>query len=132
MNKELLTELFATDVDLLTKYHILAPNSAEVCAERTLKDLEDSKVVIHLIEKNDKVIGYFGIEGTAFLTGFFLTPENRDGATIELFWRRVDSHFNKDYFVGVYPKNTRAMNFLNKKTDIKYEVNDAVFFKVRR
>ena len=132
MNQELLTKLFSTDSELLSKYHILAPNSAEVCAERTFKDLQDSKVVVHLIEQNGEVIGYYGIEGTAFLTGFFLTPENRNKEMIHYFWNKVDSSFKKDYFIGVYPKNTRAIDFLNKKTTIKYEVNNAVFFKVRR
>jgi len=133
MTKELLAKLFSTDSDLLSKYHILAPNSAEVCAERTFKDLQDSKVVVHLIEQNGEVIGYYGIEGTAFLTGFFLTPENRTSSMIELFWRRVEKHFDKDYFVGLYTKNTRAIDFMNKKTTEKYETkNDVVLFKVRR
>lgn len=133
MNQELLTKLFATDPELLSKYHILAPNSAEVCAERTFKDLQDSKVVVHLIEQNGEVIGYYGIEGTAFLTGFFLTPENRTPAMIELFWGKVNKHFNKDYFVGLYTKNTRAIKFMNKKTTEKYETkSDIVLFKVRR
>jgi hypothetical protein len=133
MNQDLLIKLFATDSELLSKYHILAPNSAEVCAERTFNDLQESKVQVHLIEQNGEVIGYYGIEGTAFLTGFFLTPENRTPAMIELFWRRVEKHFDKDYFVGLYTKNTRAINFMNKKTTEKYETkNDVVLFKVRR
>lgn len=133
MNQELLAKLFATDSDLLSKYHILAPNSAEVCAERTMNDLINADVKIHLIEKNNEVIGYYGIEGVAFLTGFFLTPENRTPAMIELFWRRVEKHFDKDYFVGLYTKNTRAIKFMNKKTTEKYETkSDIVLFKVRR
>ena len=132
MNKELMTKLFSTDKDLLDTYHILAPNSAEVCAEKTLKDLQDSNVEIHLIEKNNEVIGYYGIEGNAFLTGFFLTPENRDAATIELFWKKVEKHFKKDYLVALYAKNTRAINFMNKKTQHKHVINDVVLFTVRR
>lgn len=133
MDKELLTKLFRTDSELLSKYHILAPNSAEVCAERTLKDLNDSNVEIHLIKQNNEVIGYYGIEGSSFLTGFFLTPEFRTPAVVELFWGRVEQHFEKDYFVGLYTKNTRAIKFMNKKTTDKYETkNDIVLFKVRR
>lgn len=133
MTKELLAKLFQTDSELLSKYHILAPNSAEVCAERTFNDLEESNVTIHLIEQNGEVIGYYGIEGKTFLTGFFLTPENRSPGMVELFWRRVDKHFDKDYFVGLYTKNTRAIKFMNKKTTEKYEIaNNIVLFKVRR
>ena len=132
MTKELLAKLFSTDKDLLEKYHLLAPNSAEVCAEKTMEDLEASKCKIHLIKHNNEVIGYYGIEGTAFLTGFFLTPEHRNKSTIDLFWKIVDAEFNKDYFVGLYKKNTRAIDFMNKKTDIKYDTKDTVLFKVRR
>lgn len=38
------------------------------------------------------------------LTGFFLTPENRNAAMIELFWGKVNKHFDSDYFVGLYKK----------------------------
>ena len=54
MNKELMTKLFSTDQVLLDSFHILAPNSAEVCAERTFKDLEDNKVTTYLIRKNNE------------------------------------------------------------------------------
>lgn len=132
MTKELLTELFATDSELLSKYHILAPNSAEVCAERTFTDLINADIKIHLIEKNNEVIGYYGIEGSSFLTGFFIKPTHRNKETIERFWKQVDSHFNKDYFVGLHSKNTRAIDFINKKSIIKYELDGSVFLKIRR
>lgn len=134
MTKELMIELFSTDQELLSTYHIEAPNTAEVCAERTWKDLQDSDVELHLIEKNGKVIGYYGIERSPMqcLTGFFLTPENRNAAMIELFWGKVNQHFDSDYFVGLYSKNTRAIDFMNKKTQTKYEVDNIVLFKVKR
>lgn len=66
------------------------------------------------------------------LTGFFLTPENRNAAMIELFWGKVNKHFDSDYFVGLYKKNTRAIDFMNKKTKTKYEVDNIVLFKVKR
>lgn len=133
MNKELLTNLFSTDKELLNTYHILAPASAEICAERTLKDLTDAKVEVHLIKKNNEVIGYYGIERNFFLTGFFLTPENRSKSMVELFWKKVESHFTSNYAVCLYTKNIRAMNFMNKKTNEKHVVdNDTVLFTVRR
>ena len=133
MNKELMTKLFSTDQVLLDSFHILAPNSAEVCAERTFKDLEDNKVTTYLIRKNNEVIGYYGIEGSAFLTGFFLTPENRDRATIELLWKKIESHFPNNFMTCLYTKNTRAIDFMNKKTTEMYKVgDDVVLFTVRR
>lgn len=56
MTKELMAELFSTDGELLSKYHILAPNTAEVCAERTFKDLQEANVEVHLIEKMVKLL----------------------------------------------------------------------------
>lgn len=135
MTEEIMVDLLSTDKQLLTVYHIEAPNTAEICAKRTLADLEKSKAQVHLITENDKVIGYYGIErglATDFLTGFFIKPENRTKDTIEKFWKEVEQHFNRDFYVGVYKKNTRAIKFLNKKTTNKHEIKDAVFFKVQR
>lgn len=135
MNKQNLTDLFSTDSDLLCKYHVLAPNTAEVCAERTLNDMKEANVIIHLIEKNDEIIGFYGIEKNKLynnLTGFFLKPKYRTKEHITDFWNKVDANFDKDYYVGVYSKNTRAIEFLSKKTTTKYEHKDIVVFKVGR
>lgn len=135
MNKELLTELFSTDEELLNKWHILAPNSAEACAEKTLSDLNQCNVQVSLIKQDGEIIGFYGIEKNGWinnLTGFFLKPEYRNKEQITKFWTEVDGNFNKDYFIGVYSKNTRAIEFLNKKTTTKYESNDIVMFHVGR
>lgn len=135
MNKEQLAELFSTDKELLSTYHILAPNTAEICAERTLNDLKEANVEIHLIEQDNEVIGYYGIEKNGWinnLTGFFLKPDFRTKEHITDFWNKVDNNFDRDYYIGIYPHNTRAIEFLNKKTTTKYESNDCVVFKVGR
>jgi len=135
MNKELLTELFSTDKDLLSMYHIEAPNSAEICAERTLKDMKDANVEIVLITKDIEVIGYYGVEKFGkldFLTGFFLKPENRSKEQISKFWNEVDSKFTNGYLSGVYSKNTRAIEFLNKKATSSYKLDDIVIFQIGR
>jgi hypothetical protein len=136
MNKELLTKLYSTDPELLSKYHILAPNSAEVCAERTCSDLKEWNVDIKLIKKDNEIIGYYGIErlntGMCFLTGFFLTPENRTKEQVTKFWNEVDSNFNQDYFVSVFKKNDKAIKFLNKKANMMRESNNVVVFRIGR
>jgi len=131
MNKELLIELFSTDDDLLNKYHISAPNSVEVCAERTLDDLNGSAV--YLFERDSNLIGYYGISGSS-LTGFFITPENRNKEVISAFWNEVESKFTKDYYCGLYNKNTRAIEFIRKKSIEEYPVKewDGIFFKIKR
>lgn len=135
MTKELLTELLATDLELLSIYHIEAPNTAEICANRTFKDLQNAKVEVKLIKENEEVIGYYGIEKNGWinnLTGFFLKPKYRTKKHIINFWNEVDKNFDKDYFVGVYSKNIPAINFLKKKSTTIYEHNNVVVFKVGR
>lgn len=130
MDKQLLIEFFSKDSELFEQYHILAPNSAEVCAERTLKDIENSK--IYLLKKEDKVIGYYGIDGIS-LTGFFIVPEERNPDTINLFWKEVKEKFNGDFYCGLYNRNTRAINFVRKQTIIQeYPVEQGIFFKIKR
>jgi hypothetical protein len=131
MNKELLTELFSTDKDLLSIYHIEAPNSAEVCAERTLKDIEGSD--IFLFKNEDKVIGYYGIKGSQ-LAGFFITPENRNKQVMSKFWTEIENKFTKDFYCGLYTKNTRAINFIRKQSTEEFPVtsSNGVFFRIKR
>ncbi len=131
MNKELMTELFSTDDDLLKVYHILAPNTAEICAERTLSDLVGSS--IFLFERDSRIIGYYGIQGTT-LTGFFIKPEDRNKEIISEFWNEVQSNFTKDYYCGLYNRNTRAIKFIRKKSIEEYPIKelDGIFFKIKR
>lgn len=131
MNKELMTELFNTDMELLSTYHVLAPNSAEVCAERTISDLKDCYVYTY--EKNGQIIGYYGIKGSQ-VAGFFITPENRNKEVITEFWNEVESHFHKEYYCGLYNKNTRAINFIRKMNIEEFPVPsyDGIFFKVTK
>lgn len=131
MNKQQLTELFSTDEELLSMYHILAPNTAEICAERTLKDLKGSYV--YSFEQDNEIIGYYGIDGKS-LTGFFIKPENRNKETITKFWNEIESNFTNDYYCGLYTKNTRAIEFIRKKSTEEYPVQiyDGIFFKIKR
>lgn len=131
MEREELIELFKSDTDLLSKYHILAPNSAEVCSQRTIEDLNGSE--IFKFEKDGKLIGYFGIKGSC-LTGFFVSPENRNFKTLSEFWKEIESKFTKDYYCGLYIKNTRAIEFIRKKAiqEFPIESHDGIFFKIKR
>lgn len=135
MNKELLTELFKSDENFIGKFHNLSPATAEICAEKTFNDLSQYCVDFHLLKQNQEVIGYYGIErkeGLSYLTGFFLKPNYRTKEVITKFWNEVDSHFNTDYFIGVFAKNTPAIEFLSKKTTTKYEIDNTVLFRVGR
>lgn len=135
MNKELMIELISTDPELLNIYHIEAPNTAEICADRTIRDLKTANSYVYTIDETGETIGYYGIErgfSIDYLTGFFIKPKYRTKERIIDFWKEVESKFEKEFYVGVYKKNTRAIKFLNKKTNEKYEATDHVFFKIKK
>jgi hypothetical protein len=119
-----LTECFASDKELITKWHI-ASGKLEDCVERTFKDMADAKIEMFKLIEDNKCVGYFGLEGDSFLSGFFLKPEFRSKKDINNFWNIIDNVFdNKPYYSGVYLKNTRAIKFLSKKGRVVLEVPD--------
>lgn len=128
----LILECFATDTELLEKWHIEAPASLEICAAKTTKDLLDLKVSVYCIEKHNKVIGYFGkeiVDDNQFLTGFFIKPEYRTKNNIKEFWNKVNTIMGgTSFFCGIYKKNKRAYNFLMKNNGIPFENENSIFF----
>lgn len=132
MDKDLLTQFFKEDSELLNKYHISAPNTAENCAERTLNDLKEANVETYLFTIDNEIIGYYGIESKVFLTGFFIKPAHRNKRIITEFWNQVSSNFKGDFYAALYIKNTRAMDFLRKQSITETVVDDAVLFRIKR
>lgn len=115
--KQLLEECFATDIDLMNRYHIEAPAPLFACVERTYKDLLSCPdIIFYKIYELSKIIGYFCKEkdryGNMYLTGFFIKPEYRKADYIKSFWDIVDKEIGEDYFIGLYKKNKRAVDFV--------------------
>ena len=140
--KELLEFCFKTDPILMEQYHIEAPSTLERCVERTYKDMVScNDLVVYRLSDNNETVGYFGVEeyeGEHFLTGFMLNKGYRDDNYKSDFWRIVNETIKKkspEYFCGVYQKNNRAVDFLQKSGGEEYlkirnsDGHKIVFFK---
>ncbi len=93
--KSTLEDCFATDLDLLNRWHIESPAPLVKCVERTYCDLmacED--IVFYKLFDLSNLIGYFCKEtdkyGNKYLTGFFLKPEYRTEESKKEFWEKVN------------------------------------------
>lgn len=134
---EIIESNFKTDKDLLDKYHIASPCDAKTAAQVTVDDLQETQPDFLFYEivdydqnaqgkvVNERRVGFFGTESfkeDKFLTSFFIKPEYRKKEVVEKFWDLVGAAIGKrKYLTGVYAKNTRAINFLNKKGSMVME-----------
>src|ERR1700692_827256 len=94
--KPILAESYATDQDLIEKWHIEAGQGLEKCIEREFKDLVDANVKVFSVTKSEKLIGYFGRElfnSEQYLTSFFVKPEFRKREYISEFWSLLLNEF---------------------------------------
>lgn len=121
--KNIITDCFATDPELLEKWHICSPASLEHCVENTINALKQNQVSVYKLTINEKVIGYFGQEyfnNQGYLTGFFIKPEYRTKEYILEFWNILNHEFNnKPYYCGIYKINTPALKFLQRAGGIQ-------------
>ena len=128
--KLIIEDCFKTDQELLNKWHIESGNGLENCVIRTYNDLINANVKVYSLKENNNLIGFFGIEESTYLSGFFIKPEYRKKEYITQFWNIVNKEFNnKKFYSGIYKKNNKAYNFLLKNNGkIAFELPDAVFF----
>lgn len=104
---------FSKDVDLINKFHIIAPSSEENCAKNTYDVLVSGNVDMYkMFDVNDNIVGWFGKEGESNLTGFFIMPEFR---TYQPVWDCILSNFKKPTRTSFYLKNYRAIKALQKQ-----------------
>lgn len=129
--KDILSECFSSDKDLLDKWHIESGTSLENCVNRTYNDLKQLNIEFYPLYEDSKLIGYFCKEevyNLSFLTGFFIKPEYRKKEYIKEFWNIVNNKFNnKQFYAGIYEKNIPAINFL-KRNNAK-EINKVKEYK---
>lgn len=134
--KPLLTECFATDPDLLAKWHIKAGSGLDSCVEKTFQDLIEARVLIFRVTNDQETVGYFGkeyFEGENYLTGFFIKPQFRSQKSD--FWALIQNEFNGAFLCGLYKKNKPAIGFIQKFKgqpikEVQCADGDAILFKV--
>jgi N-acetylglutamate synthase-like GNAT family acetyltransferase len=115
-------ECFATDKELIEKWHVLAPCDLESCVRKTYFDLRESpSLKLFTLHKRtddtDEVIGFFGreeIQDIKFLTSFFIKPKFRNKEVLSFFWDVVGKEIGTDLFSALYSNNSRAQKFLER------------------
>lgn len=136
-----LTVCFATDKELLDKYHIEAPADLNTCVARTYFDLQKAKnfkfFVIGCTEDISGIVGFFGketIDGINFLTSFFIKPQFRHRDMMDFLWTAIEEELGIDFFTALYEKNTRAKKFLERNgmkligvKEIEKNINALIF-----
>lgn len=114
----IIEECFATDDELLYKWHIEAPADLDTCVRRTFNDLKNAPTIqMYAIKENGEIIGFFGTEkagGSNWLTSFFIKPKYRDKDVFDYFWNTVKDITGNKYFTAIYEKNERAKKWLEK------------------
>lgn len=109
---------FSKDVELCEKWHILSPCDPGTCAEKTYEDLQETGLLKFFTIYGDReIIGFFGveiIEKTVLLKSFFIVPKYRNKEVIIFFWDAVYEQAGESYYAGIYEKNERAKNFLER------------------
>lgn len=117
-----LQECFASDKELLQKWHVMAPSDLETCVRKTFNDLKNEPtlkffVIECVTEDSDEIVGFFGtarVEEVNFMVSFFIKPKYRTLDTFEYFWNAVYNETGNEYFTAIYEKNSRAKKFLEK------------------
>lgn len=109
MNKELLTELYSSDLKFIESYHGLSNMSIEDCVEDTWDTIKNAKSYCY-------DFGYFTIDDSLDfiprLTGFFIKPEYRNKETFELFYTEVCRQTPKFFMSCVHKDNEKVIRFL--------------------
>lgn len=114
--RPILEECFALDEPFINQWHIAAGNGLKACIDQTVSDLSsaDATFRFYKVEDNERLVGFFGIEGINYLTTIFINPEHRTKDKVLNVWNLIRSHFPKEFYTAVYGKNTPAINFYSK------------------
>lgn len=111
-------QCYSEDPDLLSKYHILAPNNPENCAKDSFDVLQKDEVEFFGAFEENNLIGYFAKLITPdykILSTIFVRPKYRKSKFMSEFWENINKIFEHRMFIsGIYQKNTRCAKFFRK------------------
>ena len=132
--RDLVRRCFATDPDLLNRWHIAAPATLEQCVEKTMRDVDsfDESFRFYLIFSGENLVGYFGTEFGNYLNLIFVKPEFRNSDFMPEFWASICKQMQKPFATAVYSKNKPAISFYSKRgrkvADFKANGHEATSF----
>lgn len=100
----------------------------------TLKSISSSSVM-YLVKVSNDPAGFFvkyeNTEGMVALEGFHVIKNYRTVEFLPLFWKLLKRELGKEFVVGIYEKNTRAINHLLKqgfRLQNKIEEQNKIFY----
>lgn len=118
--QEAVAKCYATDAELLEKYHVIAPTNLTDAVNDTvdtfLQARDISNFRFYEIYKDGELISYFGTgvhKNIPMLIGYFIVPKYRREFALQ-FMRIVKSKLPPTFFSAVYEKNQRAEKFLKR------------------
>lgn len=125
VNKEdyeaLIRKCWASDQELLDKFHVKRMSGLTECVEDTLEALDknvEPDFKLYEVKFNNAFFGFFGTEQGRtfgnFLTTFFVMPHLRVDHLKDLFFEFIkDNYFTEGpIFSSLYIHNTRAIKWL--------------------
>lgn len=136
--REAVRECFASDPELLSKWHIVAPGSLDECVNRTMKDVTDfdpSFKFYPVFVKCD-LAGYFGTECGNYINLIFIKPDYRCKKFVTKFLKEICDRMPDVFYTAVYSKNTPAVAFYaklaNVVTPFTVQNHPAIHFRFRK
>lgn len=124
--EESVRECFATDRDLLKRWHVEAPANLEKCVARTVTDIDqagDDFRFFRVFIKNrirSVLAGYWGTEGSNYLNLIFVKPKYRNRWFMRDFWDAIQASLESPFRTVIYAKNEQAITFyMNRGSKVK-------------
>ena len=124
--EEVIRELYATDPELIDKYHVLAPTDFESAVKDTVEAFKTEQRLSNFemweIREAGKLVAYFGISyllKMSLMTGYFVLPQYRNSEFFPKFFSIIKSKMPRTWFTAPYKKNTRAIKFLKKNNFVE-------------
>lgn len=110
-------ECFASDPDLIKRFHIAAGEGLAACIERTMRDVStfDRSFQFHRVYDGDELVAYWGTEYGRYVNLIFVKPSHRTREFMSRFWRRVQESVGNPFYSAVYTKNLPAVDFYRKR-----------------
>lgn len=114
--KEAVRECFASDSDLLQKWHIVAPASLDECVHKTIKDVEEFDVSFkfYVVYVSDLLAGYWGTEFGNYINLIFIKPFFRCKEFVTKFLKEIWDRMPDEFRTAVYEKNQPAVRFYTR------------------
>lgn len=133
------SECFATDVELIKKWHIGSGSGLNACIDRTMNDVAkyfDSSFRFYKVYERGELAGYWGTEFGKYLNLIFVKPKFRNSDFLNNFWHSIKESVSNPFTTAIYAKNKPAISFYIKHGKIidnfQMDGNEVVLFEFNK